>query len=146
LFYSSDSKYKSTTIFEIIMKILNTTIFSLICLSFLSPEKTFAEKARVPFFNTCAEMQNYFNYKSRNYDGGKTKYVGFETVAMNFRGNDIARVDNGLRYCVGGYIIEKTPVGTEICRGYIRREAGDDPSLLYGHGLYNEFNSFRYAK
>jgi hypothetical protein len=128
------------------MKNSSKMAISFVIFFFLFQEKAFAEKVRVPIFNTCAEMQNYFNYKSRNYDGGKIKYVGFETVAMNFRGNDIARVDDGLRYCVGGYIIEKTPVGTEICRGYIRREAGDDPALLYGHGRYNEFNSFSYAK
>jgi hypothetical protein len=74
---------------ELIMKTPNKMAVSFLLLFFLSQEKAFGKNVRVPIFDTCAELQNYFNYRSRNYDGGKTRYVGFEKIAMDFDGNDL---------------------------------------------------------
>jgi hypothetical protein len=46
-------------------------------------------------------MQKYFNYRNRTFDDANTKFVGFEKVAMDFEGNDVASVDKGSHECFG---------------------------------------------
>jgi hypothetical protein len=129
------------------VKISKKTAILFVFLSIiLHQEKAFAIKvthAAYPLFKTCGEMQDYFNYRAKNFNEGKMVFFGFENVAMDFRGDEVGR-DFGVRYCAGGYFREKNPMGVRTCRGYIRR-GPDDSDLQYGHGLYNPFNSYTYS-
>ncbi len=69
-------------------------------------------------FKDCAAMQDYFN--SLKWDVEDTTFVGFDkqpkNVVKSWRSHTYI-----FEQCFGGYKVEKSPLGTLVCRGYMER-------------------------
>jgi hypothetical protein len=82
--------------------------------------------------NTCRELQEQANKSSWSY---KTTFQGFEGLAIETNAN--LSNPGGSRLCQLGYITRTTPMGKEICRGYIYTRT-DSPKISWSYGYYQK--------
>jgi hypothetical protein len=82
--------------------------------------------------NTCSELQDQANRATWKY---KTTFQGFENLAMEVNAN--LSNPGGSRLCQLGYITHVTPMGKEICRGYIYFKIGS-PKTRWNYGYYQK--------
>jgi hypothetical protein len=82
--------------------------------------------------NTCSELQGQANRATWTY---KTTFQGFEGLPIETNAN--LSNPGGSRLCQLGYITRISPMGKEICRGYIYTKV-DSPKIRWGYGYYKK--------
>lgn len=97
-------------------------------------------------FRDCAEMQKYFN--SLEWDVKDTKFTGFEkqpkTDVQGWPNHEYITSE----ICFKGYRVEKSPLGTLVCQGYIKRRSENRVVNKYLDNIYswNTGNSYNSSK
>jgi hypothetical protein len=95
---------------------LTSSVIACVILNALSQDTIFASfpKQSKRVIDTCSELQRRAN---KAWAKSNTSFQGFENLPMD-RNATISNAGND-RLCQFGYITQITPMGKEVCRGYI---------------------------
>jgi hypothetical protein len=117
---------------------------NILFIAFFSEAKTSAlvVKRQVKISNTCAELQDRANRASWKY---KMTFEGFENLPMQTEVTMLYAGRNIDRLCQLGYITKVTPMGKEVCRGFLyTRTNSNEVQSNYGYfrpNLYSPVNN-----
>jgi hypothetical protein len=101
-------------------------------------------KQRVPQINTCRELQDEANRRKWNKP---TVFQGFENLQVETKAYYYSSKGED-RLCQLGYITTISPMGKEICKGYLYTDVTDkDNEIRWGSAyMSTDINSPRYSR
>jgi hypothetical protein len=91
-----------------------------------------SKESQKPTINTCSHMQEEVNKIRRQY---KVVFEGFENLPMQTEVTMLYAGRNIDRLCQLGYITRFTPMGKEVCQGFIYTRTNTN-SIWWNYGYY----------